>query len=67
MAGNPAFREHTEIAHAMKGIDFPARRDDILEAAKANGAEGEAIDNLSRIPDHDYDNVAQVMQALNAG
>jgi hypothetical protein len=34
MAANPSFHEHTEIAQAMKGVDFPAKRDAILKAAQ---------------------------------
>ncbi|HEY4441293.1 MAG TPA: DUF2795 domain-containing protein [Candidatus Elarobacter sp.] len=62
---NPKFRLEQEIAAAMRGIRFPAKRDDILNRAKENGASEEVLRVLERIPDGEYGTPAQVMDATN--
>ncbi len=65
MAENTAFRHQHEMASAMKGMDFPAKAADIVKNAKSNGAPKDVLDALGRLPDHDYSNVAEVMDATN--
>jgi hypothetical protein len=60
---NPAFQLEHEMASALKGIDFPADREEIVRQAKANGASSEVLKAFDRLRDGDYDNVAQVMGA----
>jgi len=67
MASNPRFTENHELGHAMRGVDFPARRDALLEKAKQNGASDDAVRRLERLPDTDYSNVAEVMAAASEG
>ena len=45
----------------MKGIDYPAKKDDLVQYAKKNGAESEVIDE-NRMPEQEYGNMADVMK-----
>ena len=53
---NPA-----NVATYLKGIDYPAKKDDLVQYAKKNGAESEVID-VNRMPEQEYGNIADVMK-----
>ena len=53
---NPA-----NVATYLKGIDNPAKKDDLVQHAKKNGAESEVID-VNRMPEQEYGNIADVMK-----
>ncbi|WP_120997222.1 DUF2795 domain-containing protein [Stutzerimonas urumqiensis] len=46
----------------LKGIDYPANKDDLVRHAKKNGAESEVIDVLNQMPEQEYGNMADVMK-----
>ncbi len=51
------------ITHQLKGIGFPAKRDDLVKHAQGNGAEGEVLDRLKAMPEQEYGSMADVMKA----
>ncbi|MFP4072185.1 MAG: DUF2795 domain-containing protein [Desulfovibrionales bacterium] len=51
-----------DIAGSLKGIDFPAGKQDLIEQARHNHADQEVIDELERFPDQEYGNMADVMK-----
>ncbi|MEN2505607.1 DUF2795 domain-containing protein [Stutzerimonas stutzeri] len=53
---NPA-----NVATYLKGIDYPAKKDDLVQYAKKNDAESEVIDE-NRMPEQEYGNMADVMK-----
>lgn len=61
---NPRFEEQQEIAHALRGIDFPAGREQILQSAKANQSSRSTVATLERLPEHEYETVADVTGSL---
>lgn len=50
------------VATYLKGIDYPAKKGDLVQHAKKNGAESEVIDVINRMPEQEYDNMADVMK-----
>jgi hypothetical protein len=58
------FTENQELAHSLKGIDFPAKREEIVNYARSNGAPDNIIGRLNELPDEEYGNVAQVMELV---
>lgn len=48
----------------LGGIDYPAGKEDIVNRAKAGGADKEVMDALDRIPDQEYSSPAAVSRAL---
>lgn len=54
----------SNIAHYLKGIDFPADKDDIIAYAEDNGAPEEVLDTLENLPDMEFDSMADLMQGV---
>jgi len=52
----------SNVAHYLKGIDFPADKKGLLAQAKQNKAEKEVLDELKNMPDQEYKNMADVMK-----
>ncbi len=50
------------VATYLKGIDYPAKKDDLAQHAKKNGAESEVIEVINRMPEQEYGNMADVMK-----
>ncbi len=51
------------VTHNLKGIDFPAKKADLIEHAKKNGAETDVLDAIEAMPERDYESMADVMEA----
>jgi hypothetical protein len=51
------------VSAHLKGIDFPAQRDDLLDHAERNGAPREVVDVIGRMPDGKFESMADVMKA----
>ncbi|WP_181297306.1 DUF2795 domain-containing protein [Pseudomonas sp. Q2-TVG4-2] len=46
----------------LKGIDYPAKKDQLVQHAQQNGADSEVIEVLNNMPDQEYGNMADVMK-----
>ena len=64
MAENTGGRSPIEIAKALKGIDFPAGKQDIEEHARSRGADKATMEVLSQLPDRRYQDVADVQKGV---
>jgi hypothetical protein len=51
-----------DVEHALKGIDFPKNKDEIIQYAKQNKASNEIVGDLQGIPDRTYNNAADLAQ-----
>jgi hypothetical protein len=56
-------RSPINITRHLRGIDFPARKQDLLEQARADDADDSIIRQLERMPDQEYQDMADVMAA----
>lgn len=54
------------IAHAIRGLTFPASNDDLTRQAKSNKAPADVIELIQRLPDLEYNSLAEVMRILQA-
>jgi Protein of unknown function (DUF2795) len=54
----------SNVAHYLKGVDFPARKQDLQKHAKKNEAPEEVVDVLEALPDETYNNMADVMKGF---
>ncbi|MDQ2803794.1 MAG: DUF2795 domain-containing protein [Pseudomonadota bacterium] len=52
------------ITHHLKGIDFPARRQDLERHAKNSGAGEDVLAAIKAMPDHEYGSMADVMKGF---
>ena len=57
-------RSPANIAHSLRGIDFPAGKRNLVEHAKGNGADKEVIDVLEQLPDREYGSMADVEKGV---
>jgi hypothetical protein len=48
----------------LGGLDYPVRKQQIIEKAKANGAERQIIAMLERLPDREYEGPAGISREL---
>ena len=52
------------VATYLKGIDFPAKKQDLIKHARQNKAEQAVMDELNKMPDMEYKNMADVMKGF---
>jgi len=52
----------SNVSHYLKGIDFPADKEHLLQQAKKNGAEAEVLDTIKQLPEEQYQSMADVMK-----
>jgi hypothetical protein len=46
----------------LKGIDYPAKKDQLVQHAQQTGADSEVVEVLKNMPDGEYGNMADVMK-----
>ncbi len=70
MARGVGGRGPANIMRHIKGISFPASKEEIITKAEQNSADAkmpdsdEVVDVLRRIPDQEYPSPAQIMKAV---
>ncbi len=57
-------RSPSNISHHLKGIEFPASRQDLVRHAQKGGADEEVLGVLKQMPERQYDNMADVMKGV---
>ncbi len=55
----------TEVQKALKGMDYPARPDELASQAESNGADRELVDALRSLDKDSFDGPNAVMSALS--
>jgi hypothetical protein len=65
--GRPGGGSMANVAYYLQGIDFPARRQDVLSHARQQNAPTAVMDQLQRLDDQRFSNMAQVMSAIGTG
>jgi hypothetical protein len=63
MARNDDEITPAEVQKYLKGVSYPARKDDLITAARGNGAPDEVIELLERLPGDQFDGPPEVMKA----
>lgn len=61
MTDNPDF---IEVQKYLSGVDYPASRDDLIKAARDNGAGDAVVSLLEGIADREYDGPTGVSEAV---
>ena len=54
-----------QVQKYLSGIDYPASKDTIVEAAEKQGAGADVLDALRAIPEGDYDKPTDVSSAVS--
>jgi hypothetical protein len=50
------------VSHHLRGIGFPARKQDLMRQARDNGADRAVMEVIEAMPDADYQDMADVMK-----
>jgi hypothetical protein len=53
-----------DIQKALSGMDYPASKQQIVQHAENNGADGEVLEALRKIEDREYDGPSGVSKAV---
>ncbi|MDB5188931.1 MAG: hypothetical protein JWM92_529 [Candidatus Nomurabacteria bacterium] len=56
-----------EIQSYLKGVAYPATKQELLDKAEENGASGEVTEALNALPDTTYNTPAEVQSAWAEG
>jgi len=54
-----------ELQKHLKGVDYPASRDDLVSAAESNGAPQDVVDALRSTNEDSFDGPTAVTEALS--
>lgn len=53
-----------EVQKHLKEMDYPARKQDLVNHAKSRGADQDILSVLGQLPDQQYNNAADVSKAI---
>lgn len=53
-----------QIQKFLKGVDYPASKQDLIEHAKEQGADENVFSTLEQMPDEQYETPADVSKAI---
>lgn len=59
-------RSAAEVEKYLKGIDFPASKDDLISKARANGAPEEVCDIIEGLSSDNFNSPIDVMKAFGS-
>jgi hypothetical protein len=59
-----ASQSTASIAQHLSGIDFPARKQQLVDYAKQHNADKDVIDVLDKMPDEEYSSMADVFKGV---
>lgn len=54
----------SNVTHHLKGIHFPAKKQDLVSQARHNKAPPEVMQEIEAMPEQDYASVAEIMKAF---
>lgn len=54
----------SNITRYLRGVDFPARKQDLIRRARDDNAEDEVIRQLEQMPDQEFRSMSDVMSAV---
>ena len=61
---NP-IKPQIEVQKHLRGMDYPASKDDLVEHARGQGAPEEVLNLLEDLPDQNYTSPTEVTQAVS--
>ena len=56
-----------QVQKFLSGIDYPAKKADLVDAAEKAGADDTVLDALRGLPDKDYDAPTDVSESISNG
>jgi uncharacterized membrane protein YgcG len=56
-----------EVQKALKGMDYPAKKKDLIEKARENDASKEVMQVLENLPEKEFENAVDVSKEFGEG
>lgn len=56
-----------ELQKALKGVDYPAKKNELVKVAENNGSSEDVRGALDKLPDQTYETPADVAEAVDFG
>lgn len=53
-----------EVEKSLKGIDFPAKKEDLVKHAQQRGADQNVLETIKSLPEEEFRNAADVAKAI---
>jgi len=53
-----------EVEKSLKGIDYPAKKQDLIKYAQQHGAKREVMETLKELPEEDFSSPIDVSKAI---
>lgn len=53
-----------ELQKHLKGVDYPARKEELIQHAQQQGADEKVREILEQLPDEEYETPAEVSKAV---
>jgi hypothetical protein len=53
-----------EVEKSLKGIAFPARKEDLVKHAQKQGADQNVLETIKSLPEEEFHNAADVAKAI---
>jgi hypothetical protein len=53
-----------DVQKNLKGVSYPASRDDLVAAAEQNGGDSDLVEQLQGLNENEFESPAEVMKAL---
>ena len=53
-----------QLQKHLKGVNYPAKKQDLIDHVRQKGVEEEAISALEKLPDREFKNPIEVSQAI---
>ena len=54
-----------DVQKYLSGVDYPVRRDDLLDKAKNENAPDDVLNALEGLPDREFESPVQVSEAIS--
>lgn len=55
-----------QLQKHLKGIDYPASKETLIDRAKTEGADENVLSTLEQLPDQEYETPAEVSKAVGS-
>ena len=53
-----------QLEKYLKGVDYPASKNDLIKQAQQNGADQRVLETLKQLPDRSYEGPAGISKAI---
>ena len=53
-----------QLEKYLKGVDYPASKNDLIKRAEQNGADQRVLDTLKQLPDRTFDGPSGISKAI---